>query len=121
MGEEEVDATIDEDVGTEEAVVGDDKTHKKQKQWEKNRFDSGKKSGGKKFGGKEEEEKLLEMLLARCQKSREELFLKLIKVQGNSGETQGKLKKSFLKPIKVQGKSGETQGKLNIVFPRNHS
>ena len=34
-------------------------------------------------------------------------------MQGSSGETKGKLKKSFLKPIKVQGNSGETQ---KIIF-----
>ena len=39
-----------------------------------------------------------------------------ITVQGNSGETQGKLKKLFLKLIKVQGNSGETQGKLKKSF-----
>ena len=36
-------------------------------------------------------------------------LLKPIKVQGNSGETQGKIKKSFLKPTKVQGNLEETQ------------
>ena len=44
--DEENEEFVDADVGTEEAVIGDDKAHKKQKAWEKNRMaDNGGKGG----------------------------------------------------------------------------